>query len=175
MLLTCLPAVAQEIPSAEPRAEHQWLKKFEGNWKTVSTPQMDDGQGPTIIGKIESKMLGKFWVVNSFATKLGETDMEARQTIGYDKAKKKYIATWVDNTSDFIWHCEGTLDASGKTLALLAEGPGMGEPGTTSMYRDTYEFISDDEIKLTSSIKGDDDKWVDFMLGTAKRIKQPPK
>lgn len=170
ILLTSITAVGQEMPNVEPTKEHLWLKKFEGQWKTVSNVVQDGQAGPVLTGNIHSKMLGKFWVLNSMDSKIGDFEVQGRQTIGYDRTKKQFVGTWIDNTNDFIWHYTGTLDAGGKVLALVAEGPDMSEPDKQALYRDMYEFVSDDEIKLTSSVQGPDDKWIDFMAGTATRV-----
>ncbi len=66
---------------------------------------------------------------------------------------------------------EGSVDKDGRMLSLLAEGPDMTEPGKTALYRDSYEFVSDDEMKIISSVKGPDGNWIDFMRGVGKRVK----
>lgn len=170
ILLPSLAAVAQP-PAAEPTPEHLWLKKFEGKWKTSGKSPGSDPKTPMMTGTIESEMIGKFWMVNKMTVKFGDFEMQGRQTIGYNKEKECYVGTWIDSSSDFIWKYEGTVDKEGKLLTLHAEGPDMTKPGKMAMYRDCYEFVSADEIKVFSSAKGPDGKWVDFMVGTAKRVK----
>ena len=154
----------------EATEQHKWLKKFVGKW-TTSSKADQGGVESTMEGKIESKMLGEFWVLNTMIGEMGAFRVEGRQTIGYDSKKKKFVGTWIDTTGEFIWHYEGSLDESGKKLSLEAEGPDMMEPDKMALYRDSYEFVSDDEVKFTSSVKGPDGKWIDFMTGTSKRVK----
>lgn len=172
ILLSSISAVAQDPPvAAEPSPEHLWLKKFEGKWKTSGKTSDEDPNAPVMAGTIESELIGKFWAVNKMTVKFGDFEMQGRQTLGYDKEKEAYVGTWIDSSSDFIWRYEGTVDKGGKLLTLQAEGPDMAQPGKMALYRDCYEFVSPDEMKLISSVKGPDGKWVDFMVGTAKRVK----
>jgi hypothetical protein len=120
-------------------------------------------------GSMKSRMLGGFWVVNEFQGEMAGMKMQAVQKLGYDPASKKYIGTWVDNMMPFSWQYSGTLE--GNTLNLEAEGPDIiGGTGGTRLFRDAYEFKSD-EIQMTSSVKDDDGNWQTFMTGTLKRKK----
>lgn len=177
-LATCMTilltnaAFAQGFPVAEPTEEHKWLEKFVGKWTTTSTALMPDGtKSPEMKGTIDSEMVGKFWVRNKMSADAGGMKIDGRQTIGYSAEKKKFIGIWVDSTADFMWHYVGSLDDDRKVLTLEAEGPDMANPGKTALYRDIYEFVSADEVKLTSSVKGPDGEWIDFMTGTSKRAK----
>lgn len=98
--------------------------------------------------------------------------MLTRQTIGYSAQEKNCVGTWGDNNSDFPWQYKGSVDETGRTFTLEANGPSMSDPDKTALFRDMYEFVSVDEIKLTSSVQGPDGKWIDFVTGTAKRDKQ---
>lgn len=157
-------------PQAEPTAQHKFLKKFVGKWETKTSAKQGE-QETAMEGQIESKMLGQFWVVNRMTATLGEFKVVGRQQIGYSVKKKKFVGTWIDTTGDFIWHYEGSLSKNDTRLELIADGPDMTDPEKTAIYRDMYEFVSDNEVKLTSSVKGPDGKWIDFMSGTAKRVK----
>ncbi|HBE70209.1 MAG TPA: hypothetical protein DDW52_18835 [Planctomycetaceae bacterium] len=169
--LAVFAGVAQaQPPEAEPTAQHKWLKKFVGKWETKTIAKQGD-QEITMTGQIESKMLGEFWVVNSMTAKLGDFKVVGRQQIGYSTEKKKFVGTWIDTTGDFIWRYEGTLSKNDTRLELVAEGPDMAAPGKMATYRDMYEFVSDDEVKVTSSVKGPDGKWIDFMTGSGRRVK----
>ena len=165
--------LAQEMPpEVKPAKEHKWLKKFEGSWNSTAKTLSPTGEeGSPMVGTIEGKMIGEFWVTNTMSAKLGEFEMKGLQTIGYDKKTKSYVGTWIDSTGDFVWKYKGSVDKTGKILSLLAEGPDMTKPGKMAMYRDMYEFISDDEVRLTSSVKGPEGKWIDFMKGTSTRKK----
>jgi hypothetical protein len=70
-----------------------------------------------------------------------------------------------------MWLYEGSVDASGKTLTLQAEGPNFLAAGKLTQFEDIYEFISEKEMKMTSRMLGEDGKWITFMSGTGIRVK----
>jgi Protein of unknown function (DUF1579) len=94
--LTCSTSFGQQTPEFPgPAPEHQWLEKFVGEWKTFSKASMGPNQPPMECdGTIESRMIGKFWVVNEMQSTPQGMPMRGLQTIGYDPAKKKYVGTW---------------------------------------------------------------------------------
>lgn len=184
MNLKCVPVLALVVSSfaglaaaqapefPKPKPEHAWLEKFVGDWTTEAKGTMGPNQPPIQCqGTLASRKLGDFWVTNEMKGDMGGAPMTGVQTIGYDDKLKKYVGTWVDTMSDFMWKYEGTVDKSGKTLTLEAEGPNFAEPEKKTKFQDIYEFKSSDEIIMTSKMLGSDGKWITFMSGTAKRKK----
>lgn len=164
-------AFAQESPQMpEPTKQHAWLDGFAGNWATKSEARMGPDQ-PSIecSGTLTSRKLGGFWVLNEMKGDMGGAPMTGVQTIGYDEEKKKYVGTWVDSMTPFMWQYEGELDSSGKTLTLEADGPNFMTGGKLTKFQDIYEFKSADEIIMTSKMLGEDNKWFTFMTGSATR------
>lgn len=181
LLVVASSAIAQEPAPATPSfapptpvvlPEHAFLKKFVGEWTSVTECQFGpEVPAMTMKGKMSSRMLGDFWVVSETDCGDAEMRMKAIQTIGYDAEKKKYVGTWVDSAINHMWKYEGSVDSTGKILALEAEGPNFAAPGTTAKFQDSYEFKSDDEVIIRSKMQTEDGKWVTFMTGTAKRVK----
>lgn len=157
---------------AKPEKEHEWLKQFVGEWDSEAEGTAGPGQ-PAIKckGTTSSKMLGGLWVVSESKADVMGTQIHSVQTIGYDPKTKKYTGTWVDSMLNHMWKYEGTVDSTGKIITLEAEGPSFTEEGKTGKYRDAYEFKSKDHIVATSSMLGEDGKWVTFMTGNMKRKK----
>ncbi len=162
-----------ELPLSQP--EHQWLEQFVGEWTTTSQGSAGPDQ-PTFdcSGTISSRMIGGYWVVNEMSSDMPGMQMRGLQTIGYDSTQEKYIGTWVDSILNHMWHYEGTVDESGKKLSLYAEGPIFAAGEGVSMFRDSYEFVSDDQIRITSEMQGDDGEWITFMTGDARRNNPQP-
>jgi hypothetical protein len=172
-LMIISSSVAQEVPNfPQPAKEHQLLKHFVGDWESTSEAKMAPDQQPiTCHGKASARMLGDFWLISETEGEMMGTTIKAVQTIGYDDKKKKYVGTWVDSMINYMWQYEGTVDESGKKLVLEAEGPNFMTGGTTTKFRDAYEFKSPDHIEATSSMLGEDGKWVQFMTGQMRRKK----
>lgn len=165
-------AIAQPPELPGPEKEHQWLKRFVGEWQTHSEGKMGPDVPPMECeGTMSSRMIGELWVINEMKGEAMGTPMVGIQTIGYDPERKKYIGTWVDSMANHLWRYDGTLDESGKRLTLEADGPNFMAGGEMTKFRDSYEFKSDDEILVTSSMLGEDGDWVTFMTGTSKRVK----
>ena len=157
--------VAQELPAMlGAEKEHEWLKKFVGEWDVVS-----EGQGAKGEAVMKSSMLGKLWLVNASDMEINGQKMKSIQMIGYDPKQEKYVGIWADSMINHMWQYEGTVDETGKKLTLEAEGPSMTGDGTMTNYRDAYEFKDDNTIIATSSMQGEDGEWTVLMEGTAKR------
>ena len=173
-LLCCHDACGQEAPAmAKPTPEHSWLQKFIGEWTTDSKATMGPDQPPMqCSGTLTSREIGGFWVLNEMKGVWAGEPMTGIQTVGYDEGKKKYVGTWVDSMTAFMWQYEGNVDQSGKVLTLDADGPDFTGAGKMTKFQDIYEFKSADEILMTSRMLGPDGKWITFMSGTAKRIKK---
>ncbi len=156
---------AQELPTMSGvEKEHEWLKKFVGQWDVVS-----DGQGAQGEAVMKSSMLGQLWLVNASDMEVSGMNIKSIQMIGYDAKKKKYVGIWADSMINHLWLYEGTVDETGKKLTLEAKGPSMTGDGTMTNYRDAYEFKDDNTIISTSSMQGEDGEWTVIMQGTAKR------
>ena len=155
-------ASAQEAsPSTK---EHEWLEKFVGEW--TSSSEYSPGPGlPSISCKGVTKVhkLGGLWIVGESESTMGEIKVSSVITLGYDPAKKKYVGTWVDSFNNHLWKYEGEVDSTGKVITLEAEGPDFTNPGKTTLFRDVYEFKSDDHKVLSSQVKGPDGAWTTFM------------
>jgi len=157
-----------KFPAAE--KQHQWLKQFVGQWQSESEARMGPNQPPVkCTGTMSSRMLGDFWVVSELVGEMPGMTVTGLQTIGYDAGKKKYVGTWVDSVTSYMWKYEGVVDDSGKTLVLEAEGPNFMADGKMARFRDAYTFPSKDHIISTSSMRNDDGTWVEFMTGSFRR------
>ena len=153
--LTCLSmtvaCLSQDELPTKPPTGFDWLTQFEGQWNVVS--QTPGSNIPASRGTIHSKTMGQQWLINKHQAELGGIAFEAIQTLGYDSEKKEFVGTWIDSLSDFTWQYRGTLDESGKKIVLNARGPDWTDPTKMRDYRDTYKFVSENEIAAESQVK----------------------
>jgi hypothetical protein len=167
------PAANENTPCMDmppPAKEHGWLRRFEGDWDTEGEIQMDPNQPPMKVkGSDRSRMIGGFWLVSE--GRGNEMNFESRLTLGYDEKKKKYVGTWVDSMSSYLWRYEGTVDPSGRILTLETEGPIPPDFTKTVKYREVTEFKSDDHRVFTSARVGPDGKWMTLVTIHSRRRK----
>jgi hypothetical protein len=164
---------AQEIPQMPPPAkEHAWLQKFVGNWEAEAEIIMDPAKPPMKSKGTETvRPIGGFWILSEGKSEAMGMKFDHVLTLGYDPEKKKYIGTWFDSMSSYLWKYEGTVDPTGKILTLETEGPCPKEPGKISKFKEVTEFKSDDRRVFTSSMLGDDGKWTTFVTVDSRRKK----
>jgi hypothetical protein len=163
------PPAMPEMPAPQP--QHEWLKKFVGQWETESEISIP-GQEPIKSKGTETvRSLGGFWVVSDLKCDFMGQSMNGVMTVGYDPESGKYIGTWIDSMGSYLWKYEGSLDESGKKLTLESEGPCPMQGGKLAKMRDVVEFQGDDTRTMTSSVQGEDGKWQPMMKMTAKRKK----
>ena len=152
-----------------PQKEHAWLKQLGGEWETESEAVMGPGAPPMRSKWTESvRTLGGFWSVAEMTSDMMGTPVVGVMTIGYDAKKKKYVGTWVCSMCDLLFQYEGTVD--GNVLTLNTEGPHM-VTGKLVKMRDVIEIKDRDHKVLTSSMLGEDGKWMPFMTMTSRRKK----
>lgn len=155
-----------------PQKEHQWLHKFVGEWEQHAEIYMEPGKPPlTSKGIEQARMLGGFWLVADGKSEMMGMPFTSVLTLGYDPEKKKYIGTWIDSMTSYLWKYEGTLDATGKILTLDTTGPCPKAPGTLVKFKEVTEFKSDDHRVFTSSMQEEDGKWTTLIKVDSRRKK----
>ena len=164
-----------ELPEMPPPVkEHQWLQQLVGSWESETEAFMEPGKPPIKgTGTETARMLGGFWLVSDISGEMPgmPAKMSAVFTLGYDPEKKKYVGTWVDSMTSYLWKYEGSVNAAGTTLTLESEGPCPTKPGQLSKFKDVLELKSKDHKVFTSSMLGDDGKWMTIMTVNSKRKK----
>jgi hypothetical protein len=166
--------VVQDMPKpAKVEKEHEWLKQLVGEWDMQFEMTAAPGQPamPPSKGTESVRSFGEIWTIAECKSQMGDMPFTGLMTLGYDPVKKKFVGTWIDSTNAYMWSYLGTLDEAGKVLALEAEGPNPMAEGKTAKFRDAIEIKSKDQRVLTSSMLGDDGKWVSFMKVTYTRKK----
>jgi len=163
----------EEMPAmtVQPQKEHQWLRKFAGEWGFQGEAAMGPGKPPvTWEGTVSVRSIAGVWVVQEWE---GEEPDGSRgisiTTLGFDPQKRRFVGTFIGTMVTHLWVYEGTLDAAERVLTLEAEGAGMMDEAKMAKYRDVYELESDDHRTLTSYVLGDDGDWQQMMRAHYRR------
>ena len=113
---------------AAPGEPHQQLASLAGSWSTKTREWMEPGKPPVeSTGSAEMKMLldGRFLQQDLTGQMMGQP-FSGIEMIGYDNLQKRYVTTWMSNTSTMIFMMDGTASPDGKTITLKGQHP---EPG----------------------------------------------
>jgi len=149
--------MASMMEMAKPNENHKVLEKEIGSWNykvkwwmspqappmestgTTSTKSVMDGR------YIISEHTGKMSMPGPDG-KMMDSDFKGIGTEGYDNAKKKYVASWIDNMGTGIMLMEGTYDPASKTLTYLGEEEPM--PGMKFNVRQSVTYADKDHHKM---------------------------
>ncbi|AZA81353.1 hypothetical protein C1637_01915 [Chryseobacterium lactis] len=141
-----------------PGEMHKVLEKYKGNWKgEVSTWIQDNGKA--IISKSEctnTMILGGRYLITNYSGTIMGQPFEVMKTMGYDKAKKKFVSTLIDNMGTGFMQTEGEWNAAKKTISFKGKMPDPIQPGKEWEAREVYTFI--DDQSHTVEIFGPDPK-----------------
>jgi hypothetical protein len=165
--------VAQDgAPPVAKTEQHRWLDQLVGEWNVAMSATMAPGAEPLKMeGTTSARSLGGLWLIAEGQVNFGGLPMNSILTVGYDPEKKTFVGTWVDTMQTHMYVYRGSLDEAKKTLTLEATGPSFEDPKKTAEFRDAFEVVSPDHVVLTSSLKGEDGKWTQFMRADYKRKK----
>lgn len=156
----------------QPTREHEWLKQLIGEWDYDVEGFMGPGQPPMKRKGTEAfRAIGGFWVFGEGKSEGAGIPFSHLLTLGYDSGKKKYIGTWIDSMAGYMWKYEGTVDSTGKILTLESEGPSPMTPDKMSKFKDVTEFKDKDHRVFSSSMLGEDGKWVTIVKVDSRRKK----
>ncbi len=168
-------STGEQVPDpmqAQPTPEHEWLKRFLGEWSMEMEAQEPGGPVEKLTANEKVRMLGELWTIaESVGDMPGGGISTAITTLGYDPQKGKFVGTWVGSPMTNLWVYEGFLDSSRQILTLESEGPGMdpAAPEVLGKYRDVHEFLDDDHRVLYSETLGPDGTWQRFMEADYRR------
>ncbi len=159
-----VPVAAQDgPPMPKPQKEHEWLHQLVGEWDAEGECVMDPSQSPVKFKGTESgRKIGGFWVLLENKGEVMGAPFTGILSLGYDPGKKKYVGTWFDSMTSYLWQYAGSVDPSGKILTLETEGPCPQQPGKLSKFKEVLEIKGRDHKLFTSSIEKDG-KWTTMM------------
>ena len=144
----------------KPTKEHDWLQKFVGEWESEVEIVMDPSQPPMVGKGTEStRMIGGAWIVAEGHSEMMGSPFESVLTLGYDPMRQKYVGSWIDSMSGYLWLYEGDVDAAGTTLSLNTKGPSPHNPGGLTDFKEVTVFKTPDHRIFTSSVQAPDGNW----------------
>lgn len=179
-MMCCGPlAAAEEAPAMpempQPTTQHEWLKKFVGEWTVRSEIHMAPDQEPMVATGTESaRMLGGFWVVGEGRGEMAGADLKSEWIIsfGYDPQQGEYVGRWIDSMTPAKWDYRGKVSEDGKTMTLSTSGFCPME-GKDCEFRTTVAFKSDD-VRVITDEKKTDAGWVTAVVSTYTRKEGTP-
>jgi hypothetical protein len=131
--------MAMMMEMAKPGENHKLLQSTTGTWTYTVKWWMSPDAPPSVSSGTtvyRSVMGGRYIVSDHTSTmqmpgpdgKMTETEFKGMGVEGYDNAKKKFVASWIDNMGTGIMYMEGTWDPTAKTITYVADyepAPGM--------------------------------------------------
>lgn len=133
---------------AAPGEEHKQLASLAGSWTTKTREWMEPGKPPVeSTGSAEMKTLldGRFLQQDLSGQMMGQP-FTGIEIVGYDNLQKRYVTTWMSNTSTMIFIMEGTASADGKTITLKGQHP---EPGGGYMkHRAIWKIVDNNTLNF---------------------------
>lgn len=147
-----------EMPG--PEKEHEWLASLAGDWEAEGEVHVDADKPPLKTkGTEHARMVGKLWLLAEGHGQFMEMPVSSVLTVGYDPQKKKYIGTWIDSMTAYLWTYEGSLDEERQALTLISEGPCPMRPGEMSKFKEVIELKNKNLKVFTSSMQEENGEW----------------
>jgi len=159
---------------ATPGPEHTWMNNHAGTWVCDSVAQwMDPAQPPTYSKATDmvTVAMNGLYQMSDFSSNMMGMEMKGHGMMGFDKMKKKFVLSWIDNLGSGIVRMEGSYDEATKTLNMSGKQSDPGLKKETDM-RQVLTFHSDDSYTMTMYGTGHDGNEAKFMEGIFKRIKK---
>jgi hypothetical protein len=156
----------------KPSAEHAWLQKLVGEWRTETEMSMGPGtETQKSTGTESVKSLGGLWAFGEGRGTMPDgSEMTYYVALGYDVSFKQYRGCMIMSVSSHLWKYTGELSADGRVMTLDCIGPSMTKDGETANYRDIIEIIDENHRTLTSTGQDDSGNWQQYMKSSYTRV-----
>ncbi len=145
--------MAMMTEMAKPGDNHKMLQEGTGTWayhvKWWMSPEAPPSESSG-TASVRSVMGGRYVVGDHSGKmqmpgpdgKMADAEFKGMSVEGYDNAKQKFVAAWIDNMGTGIMRMEGTYDEGTKTLTYRAEYEMM--PGMKTKLREVIKFTDKD-------------------------------
>lgn len=138
------------MATMQPSKGHEFLKRFEGNWKAKNTVWMDPSAPPMVTDGYSTNELiynGKF-VKGTYQGNFMGQPFEGTSILGFDNIRKQFTSIWFDSMSTAFSPSFGMVDVTGNTLTMIAT---MDEPMTGEInkhYKQVFTFQNEDAYTM---------------------------
>jgi len=166
IVLSAAAARAQETPPLMvPTPQHTEMAREVGVWDGESTTWAQPGAEPEKSKCVETnRMIGKMWLCSQFEGEYGGEKFVGEMHMGYDPVKKKYVGTWVDSISPFMYTLEGEYEIPTHTLTIVMNGTSAltGKPETA---KNTTRYVDENTkvFEMHMPVEGKDGEWWKMM------------
>jgi hypothetical protein len=147
-----------------PGPEHKFMEPLVGTWAAKCKVYMDPNEAPQASdGLLVRKLiLGGRFLEEKYDGKMNDKPFQGCGIMGYDRAKKKWIAGWIDSASTGMHGSQGTYDEASKTWTFKKDEtcPITGKP---VKMRDTLKIVNDNEEHMDMFRQLGDEKEFKFM------------
>ena len=143
-------AMKEMMELGTPGPEHEKLAKSVGKWTYDMTMKMDkDGPEEKGTGQSEiTAVLGGRFIKQTTTSQMMGMPYEGAGYVGYDKMKKQFISTWMDNMSTSAMLAYGDSSDGGKSITYKTEVDCPMSPTKKAPFRFVWTGISDDEYTM---------------------------
>lgn len=146
---------------------HAFLQRMVGDWEIRNEVEGPGGEVMRMEATESITAVGP-WIVSEMRVPSEAADFDARLQVTFDEESGKFIGTWADSSSSYLWMYEGSLD--GDTLTLESEGPSYEDPTVDTRYRDIVTMVSDDRREHRSEMLMGDGTWAEMVTGESVRV-----
>lgn len=160
------------MQEAAPVAQHEWLKKFIGEWTYSGSCEMGPGQHFPFKGTESAREVGPFWILAEASSTTPDGQPATMiLTIGFDPKQDSFVGSWIGSMMEQLWTYTGYLDDAATTLTLESEGACPGVPdGKTRKFRDVHRFITEDHREFIASMQDEQGQWIEMMRAEYRRV-----
>jgi hypothetical protein len=155
-----------------PGPEHKLLEPLIGTWTAKLKTWTDPTQAPQVSDGtlVRKSILGGRFLHEDFDGSLMDKPFQGMGVMGYDRAKKQFVCSWIDSAGTAVHQSRGTYDEAAKTWTFKQEDtcPITGKP---VKMRDTLRIVNDDEEQIEMYRQLGDEKEMKTMEITLTRKK----
>lgn len=158
--------------SFKPSREHNLLQQYVGDWDVECEYFFGSEDTPIQIqGKETVEALGEFWIIGRFEADILGQMLIGQSVRGYDPVKEKFIETWKDSATPFLYAFEGDLDKDGTRLTMKGKNYDPVRQWRAP-YTGKIEFHGKDKRILTLSVETIDGDEVRILRYISTRRKK---